>query len=542
MRNLTTELKVGVLILAGLTLIVSASVVVTGWRPGQGGTYKLFVYFDNVSGLLAQSPVNVAGVKIGQIKSIELAGSRARVELQILNKFAVHADAQATIRSLGVLGDKYIELTLGSDSQPMLVEGDTIVAVSAPSDLDTLIVSLSGILADVKSVTSSLNTVLGGEKGEQRLDNIMEQIQRTTSDLSRITAATNSQIDIILANIKGFTGALDRMTTTNETNVQETLKNLKDLTGELRELAVQNRTSLDRIITNLDTFSGSLAKDGPVITDNLRGLLTDNRQALNNTIANLDRSFSKLDSTMGNLKSITDKMDKGQGTIGKLLNDETTVDQLNSALVVINRYLTDLDRIKLDVGVETDYLQDPDNGQGSYKTYLSVYVQPLKDRTYIIQLVDNPRGDSHTTTTTTTQNGTGTLAGTQGTGTLTQTQTKTTDALQVSLLLAQRYFDTVLKGGLMEDHAGVGIEQYFGSEDAYRIGLDVWDFSNDLGPHVKLSAYWRFYSNAFMVVGGDDLASKNPGYHDAFFGVGVRFNEDSLKPIASSLPVSSLVR
>ncbi|MFI5400680.1 MAG: MlaD family protein [SAR324 cluster bacterium] len=538
MRNLTTELKVGLLILAGLGLIVSISVVVTGWRPGQGGTYTLYVYFDNVSGVLPQSPVTVAGVKIGQVTSIDLSGGRARIELRIFNRYAIHADARATVRSLGVLGDKYVELTQGTDSQPLLVNGETIASVSAPSDLDSLILSLSAILSDVKSVTGALNDVLGGEKGEKRLDTIMDQIQKTTSDLSRITAATNKQIDIILDSIKGFTTSLDRMTTSNEANVQETLKNLKDFTAQLRDVTVLNRTSLDRIIANLDTFSASLGKDGPVITENLRGLLADNRQALNDTIANLDRSFSKLDSTMGNLQSISEKMDKGQGTIGRLLNDETTVDQLNSALYVINRYLVDLDRIKLDLGFETDYL----GNEQAYKTYLNVFVQPLKDRTYIIQLVDNPRGNVTETKTTTTQSGHGTIATTEGTGTLHTDQVTTTTALQWSLLLAQRYYDTVLKGGLMENKAGVGIEQYFGTEDQYRIGLDAWDFSNVLGPHVKVASYWRFYSNAFLVVGGDDLFSKDIAFRDYFFGIDMRFNEDSLKPIASSLPLGSITR
>lgn len=538
MRNLTTELKVGLLILGGLGLIVSASVVVTGWHPGQGGTYTLYVDFDNVSGLLPRSPVSVAGVKIGQVTSIDLSGGRARIQMQIFKRYAVHVDARATVRSLGVLGDKYIELTQGTESQPLLVDGESIRAVSTSSDLDSLIVSLAGILTDVKSVTSALNAVLGGEKGEKRLDAIMEQLQKTTSDLSRITDATNRQIDVILDNIKGFTGSLDRMTTGNEANVQETLKSLKDFAAELREVTVQNRTSLDRIIANLDTFSVSLAKDGPVITENLRGLLADNRQALDNTIGNLDRSFVKLDQAMGSFQSIAGKMDRGEGTIGKLLNDETTVDQLNSALFVINKYLTDLDRVKLDLGVETDYL----GNQDAFKTYVSLYLQPLKDRTYVIQLVDNPRGITHQTTTVTNQSGSGTIATTKGTGTLTKKETTTTDELEYSLLLTQRYFDTVFKGGLMESKAGFGIEQYFGSQDEYRIGLDVWDFSNTLGPHVKLSTYWRFYSNAFLVIGGDDIVSKETAFRDYFFGVGIRFNEDSLKPISSSIPLTSIRR
>ena len=62
----------------------------------------------------------------------------------------------------------------------------------------------------------------------------------------------------------------------------------------------------------------------------------------------------------------------------------------------------------------------------------------------------------------------------------------------------------------------------------------MWDFGGDLGPHVKLTGYWRFFSNAFIVIGGDDLASDNPQFRDAFFGIGIHFNEDSLKSLLTS--------
>jgi phospholipid/cholesterol/gamma-HCH transport system substrate-binding protein len=523
LKNLSTELRVGLLILTGIGIIVYASVVVTGWKPGQGDTTPIVVYFDNVAGLLAGSPVQVAGVKVGQIADIELDGNRAKVTLAIFKRYTVHADGKAAIRSLGILGDKYIELTLGSATSPTLVAGDTIVLVATGSDLDSLVQTLSEILKDVKSVTGSLNAVLGGEPGQQRLDNIMNQIAKTTSDLSRITDTTNKQIDLILANITSFAGTLDRIGKENEQGIKRSLDNLAAFTGELRNLTVKNRESLDAIIANLDTFTKSLAKDGPQITEDLGKLLRDNRESLTSTVSNLDRSMAKLNTTMDGLQSISRKMDSGEGTLGKLINDTETVDQLNSALAGVNRYLTDLDRIKLDIGVHTEHLSKQDE----YKSYLSIYLQPLKDRYYLLQLVDNPRGTVTTKTTTTKTGG----------ATSTKEEHITTEQLQLSLQIGQRYFDTVFKGGLMENEFGVGVEQYFGRTDQYRIGLDVWDFGNDLGPHVKISALWRFYSNAFVVIGADDVASKESKFRDAFFGVGVRFNEDSLKPLVSSLPI-----
>src|SRR3970040_222751 len=103
MRNLTTELKVGLLILSGLGIIVYSSVVVTGWRPGLADTYSLHMFFNNASGLLVGSPVQVAGVKIGQVEEIGLEQGQARVTAFIFKRYALYADATATIKSLGIL-------------------------------------------------------------------------------------------------------------------------------------------------------------------------------------------------------------------------------------------------------------------------------------------------------------------------------------------------------------------------------------------------------------------------------------------------------
>jgi len=486
------------------------------------------MYFNNASGLLVGSPVMVAGVKIGQVKDISLAEGQAKVVASIFNRYKLYADATATIKSLGILGDKYIEVRPGTPSQAPLHDGDTIVLVLPGSDLDSLVENLSDILKDVKSVTGALRETLGGEEGRQRLDTILTQIEKATSDISRITDATNRQIDTILSNLNHFTASLDQITSENRKDLKQTIANFASFSEDLKQLTSHNRESLQRIITSLDTFTSALAKDGPPITGDLKQILAENKQSLNHAVTNLDRSFDKLDQTMTHIQSISDKMDKGQGTIGKLLNDDTTVDQLNGALAGLNKFLTDADRIQLDVGGHVEYLVR----EGAYKSYVDIRLRPLKDRYYLLQLVDNPRGKVTTRT----------ITDTTGATTLTTDETVIENKLQLSLLIGQRYYDTVIKGGLMEDTFGLGIEQYFGATDDYRIGLDVWDFSNKQGPHVKLTAYWRFFSNAFMVVGGDDLASKNTNLRDAFFGIGLHFNEDSLKPLFSSLPVGSLTK
>ena len=561
MRNLTTELKVGLLILGGLVLIVYSSVIVTGWRPGQADTYEVFVYLDNVAGLLVGSPAQVAGIKIGEVAEIELVEDRARIALSIYKRYKIYSDARATIKSLGILGDKYIEIIPGSPTQILLKDGDTVRFVIPGSDLDSLVETAAVILRDVQTVTGALRDTLGGDKGRDRLNTVLDalvassvnlnrftislervmrenegalgnaaqNVEQLTAGLRRIVVDNESGLQSLVTRLERFAGNIERITADNEQGIHETIDNLSGFSKELETITVRNRQALDNIFTQLDAFSGALAKDGPAITGNLRGILEENRAVLRSSVANLDRSFEKLDLTMANLNEVTGKMERGEGSLGKLINDETTVDELNGALNGINTYLTQINRLKLDIGGHTEYMIE----QQEYKSYLTLKLQPLKNRWYVIELVDDPRGK--VTRRTIDQKTTGTAA-----STTTTKEVETSDELQFTLLINQRYFDTVVRGGLMESSFGLGAEQLFGADDQYSVGLDVWDFGNEFGPHAKLTALWRFYSNAFLLVGYDDFMSEHREFRDAFFGIGVNFNEDSLKPLFASLPISSV--
>lgn len=522
MRGWSTELKVGLLILAGSLSLSYASILVTGWQPGGGESYTINAYLDDAGGLLVGSPVQVAGVKIGQVEAIQLEGRRARVRLSIFTRYTLRADASVEVKSLGILGDKLINIQPGSESAIPLQDGDTIALTLPGASLDNLVDNLGAILNDLRSVTAALRNTLGGEAGEERLESILNSTNAATRDLARITATAESRLGGILSNLSSFSHDLQGLGAENRTAIGSIVENLDYFTSDLRGITTENRERFTQILRNLDIFLSALATDGPQITADLRALITRNKQELEDTLGNLNRSFQRLERTLANTESISGKLDRGEGSLGKLINDETTVDELNSALSGLNRFLSEAQRIRLDLGGSTEYL----SRQGVFKSYFDIRIQPLRDRYYLIQLVDNPRGKvSQKTVKRTTD------------GTLSEIkETEIQEDFQFTLLIAQRYYDTEFRGGLIESKFGMGVSQHFGSEDQYRIGLDVWDFDNEAGAHVKISALWKFYSNAFLVVGGDDLASDDKKLRDAFFGIGLHFNEDSLKPLLGSLP------
>jgi phospholipid/cholesterol/gamma-HCH transport system substrate-binding protein len=120
------DLWVGLFLLVGAAAIAFLSVSVGGSTYRGPGGLELFVTFDQVGGLKSRAPVVIGGVKVGQVKSIDLDPDlRARVGLDVDGALKLPTDTSASILTAGVLGDQYIELTPGGEEQT-LGPGDEI--------------------------------------------------------------------------------------------------------------------------------------------------------------------------------------------------------------------------------------------------------------------------------------------------------------------------------------------------------------------------------------------------------------------------------
>jgi phospholipid/cholesterol/gamma-HCH transport system substrate-binding protein len=125
-RSPTRDFIVGLFVLGGLIALGYLSVSIGGLRYNGPGGLTLFAKFDETGGLKARAPVVIAGVKVGQVKSIRLNDDfRARVEIDIDHNLKLPIDTTASIVTSGLLGDRYITLEVGGDPE-MLKPGDEI--------------------------------------------------------------------------------------------------------------------------------------------------------------------------------------------------------------------------------------------------------------------------------------------------------------------------------------------------------------------------------------------------------------------------------
>src|SRR5208337_1866041 len=138
MRRGNLELAVGGFVLLGLICLAYLAIHL-GKMEVWGGGYRVVANFDNVSGLGQGAPVEVAGVQVGRVEAIRLTpGDRAVVTLRLEPGLQLHDDAIASIRTKGIIGDKFIQLSPGN-SEKLISAGGTIHDTESTIDLEQLI-------------------------------------------------------------------------------------------------------------------------------------------------------------------------------------------------------------------------------------------------------------------------------------------------------------------------------------------------------------------------------------------------------------------
>jgi phospholipid/cholesterol/gamma-HCH transport system substrate-binding protein len=138
MRRTNLELTVGIFVLLGMACLAYLAINL-GKMEIYGQGYQIFAIFDNVSGLKTGAMVEVAGVEVGQVNSIQMTPLyQARVGLKLRQGVEIHDDAIASVRTKGIIGDKFIKLSPGS-SEKLLPVGGKIFNTESGIDLEELI-------------------------------------------------------------------------------------------------------------------------------------------------------------------------------------------------------------------------------------------------------------------------------------------------------------------------------------------------------------------------------------------------------------------
>ena len=187
---------------------------------------------------------------------------------------------------------------------------------------------------------------------------------------------------------------------------------------------------------------------------------------------------------------MTEKINQGRGSIGKLVNDDETVNNLNEGLTGINRYVNKAEQFRTFLSYRGEYLFEKSNA----KSYLDLRIQPKEDKFYILGIVSDPRGRRTTRDYTTVG---GDRPGRRN-GTVTASSSTPRSASAIR--------DIVLRGGILESTGGFGID-YFALNDKLKFSFEAFDFGKDRRAHLKAGAEYQLFKHLYLTAGWDDFIS-----------------------------------
>lgn len=503
MVRLTTEAKVGLVVIIAILLLTYMTFRVGEFTLIKERGYRIYVPFDTVAGLDTKSQVRVAGVTAGKVEEIDLVDSKAKITMLIKPAVRLRKGAKASIRATGLLGEKYLEIITGKEPG-FLKDGDTIVSTGEAADVDRLVNQLSSVAEDIKSLTSALKGALGTEEGEASMKEIVSNLRDLSKNLNLFVSSNKDSLGKGISNFEEFSKLLKVEGPKLIDTLSRITSKIDRGEGTLGKLVADEGLykRLDNSLESISRISDKIAKG----EGTLGKLATD------------DGIYKKLDATLG-------RLEKGEGTIGRLLTDDRVYDNINSTLEGLGNVVSRIERFKTIVGFRNEYQFDKDENKG----YFSIELQPRQDKFYLLEVVDDPRGRVTKTTSTTSVNGVSS----------TTEELKTERRLKLSAQFGRRFSDIALRIGLMENTFGLGADYYL-FDDALKFSLDAWDFNSDdpqgQKAHLKATASYSFFKYLFIHGGYDNIA--NDKLDTIFLGGGLKFDDEDLKYLLSGSPIS----
>lgn len=492
MRGTTrqTEFRVGMFVLLGFFAIAIFSFRLTESPVFQRGI-EVTTYLDDATGLFKLTKVKQAGISIGYVKEIELENNRAKVTLVIEHGYKIPRGAHVIPRPLGVLGDKYIEVRLPEQGEK--VDGNV------------------GGVHDEESHTSLqwkrlVDWLIPSASAQEAQTAVTVAPAPRKKPAARPAGGLIRSGDVI--DSSPSSGSMDDLTK----DASDLSKDLKETSTSVRSLVKNNTSEIESLIRSWNRITTKLEKTlNRVDADRIAKDLDD-----------LSLAAGKMGQTLQNTESITSKIDRGEGTLGKLVNDPTTVQELNRALSHLNHAIERSRRIQTIVDMNGDYR--PANA--TTKTWIGLKIMTRETSGYIAQIVVDPVGTEKKSITRVAING--------GAETVTETTTNDRSALKYSVQFYKRIGEIAFRLGLFENSGGIAVDTYF-LRDRVQASMEVFEIGRP-NDNSHIQAYLRvpFFTFLYAQVGGDELITrfKTADRKRSFTaGLGLRFTDDDIKTL-----------
>lgn len=292
------EARIGLLVAAALLIFFAGFYFLKGANLFSGEN-EYYAYFDDVQGLQTSSAVQVKGLTVGRVVAISLnkEDGKVKVQLAVNKKIKVTDGSAIKLASSDLLGTKVLKLEIAAGDK-QIVDEATLPAKIEGGLIDNLSGEIAPLIADIRHVVSTLDTVLLG------VNNMLNP--ETRQHLSNSVAS----LDVTLKNFSSLSEKLN-----NESN------------------------QLASVIRNANSITTNLANSNQQITNIMK-----NADNISNQLANapIEQTVKDLQATISQLNGIMNKINNNEGSLGMLVNDKALHNNLAESLKTLNALMADI--------------------------------------------------------------------------------------------------------------------------------------------------------------------------------------------------------
>ena len=349
-----TRSRVGVIVFAAI-LLFAVMVVVVGGKTGFFlARSSYFARFPNSQGLTGGNQVRLAGVTVGAVQEVEVPKSpgqdlTVRFDIERRYRHLVRTDSRVEIKTIGLLGDKYLEVTPGSPDKPLAEPGTEISAIRG-SELEKILAGSGDLVDNVSSVAKSLKTILARvEKGEGFVGE-MTSASPEGKELSKSLRQTIASTNALLADVRAGKGLFGRLVADEK------------LGDEVAAELAASAASLHKLLAAVEKGAGGGEGLVPALLGDPEGkrkffAMVDSLNATAEGLSGFSRELSSgsgllpklvrdeafakeltedLQRISGSLASVAEKVDRGEGTAARIVNDPALFEAIDDILVGVN--------------------------------------------------------------------------------------------------------------------------------------------------------------------------------------------------------------
>jgi phospholipid/cholesterol/gamma-HCH transport system substrate-binding protein len=308
------EIKVGILSLVVIIVLIWGYEFLKGKNVfGHSNTYK--IVYHNIDQLTVSSPVMVRGFKVGMVTDIKMNPENIDeiiVDVEVNGEIRLPRETKAVIYSVGLVGGKGIKLEYDRICDEDCIESGEYI--------DGQMQGLLSSMVPENEIEAYLNKLQSG------IDGMIDSFGFDAAG-GGINETTGQFMDIV-ANLASITQKLDVIIGQSGQGITQSIKHIQEFTGSLK----QNEAHLNNVLANLDSISTQLKVAG----------LDNTLVKVDSTVTGLQQVASSAQQSFKNIDAIIDKVEKGEGSLGKLVSKDSLYNELQLTITHLNLLLQDL--------------------------------------------------------------------------------------------------------------------------------------------------------------------------------------------------------